>query len=59
MNQANNEEMKMKFNELPIEVQHTALETLKTLIISFGTSEEEPAKKLALVVKEAFISLYS
>ncbi|MBH1930889.1 hypothetical protein [Serratia rubidaea] len=45
----------MKFSELPADVQATAAQTLKEILIQ----SEEPTEQLAQVVKDAFIALYS
>lgn len=58
MNQVNNEEMNMKFIELPLRVQYAAIETLKNCL-SGNLPDKGPAKEMARTIGEAFIELYS
>lgn len=52
----------MKFQDLPTEVQVIAAQTLSGKLCQSGFSvagKTEPAKELALEVRDAFVELYS
>lgn len=50
----------MEFKELPTGVQKAAAHTLHSVLLDMGTDiESEPAKKLARIIGDAFVSMYA